>query len=438
MQVLPFPPFLNTNYVLRTIHVAEQIFRNIQPDSLFKDRIFIKDTHLHINSIDGKKEIIRFENYTKIFMLGAGKSSAHFARAIIPLIPPEKLHTGLILTKYGFSVPCEPLPCLEGAHPIPNESNVENTLKLISLALKAQKTDLVIFLLSGGASALLCAPQEGISLKYIQTLTRELIAGGASITEMNTVRSFISQVKGGGLLKLISPAECITLTMSDVIGDSRSIIGSGPTYCTFPDLQQCTNIINKYNLKALKRLVNESTIRKLYKNHQIANKYCTVTNVNDSALKCRQIVHPEKMIIITKRPFQGDIVDYSLIWLDSINKALRDGFRGYLIGLSECSVNLNQDHGKGGRNQHLALLIAKYLGKLNRNISFISMATDGDDGYTINAGAIINEFTWNKSTSSQKYLDLFDSNSFFTKIGGLITTGPTGTNINDFQLLYIP
>jgi hydroxypyruvate reductase len=371
---------------------------------------------------------INLSKFDKIYIVSVGKAAdamAKFAHSKINsdggIIIIPRTHTPVFFNK-KFRI-------IRASHPIPNNSSVAAAKSIIQLIKNTRKEDLVIFLVSGGTSPLVCLP-DGITLKQKQKLTQSLLNSGATIREINALRKHLSLVKGGKLLENLN-CQAISYVMSDVIGDDLSSIASGLTYCDRTTFGDCLGIIHKYNLssqlprKVLRHLklgvqgkIPETPKTPKIQNVIIAsNKDC----VNAMVKKAIMLGYKTKAL----PSLSGDVTF-------AAKKVLRNfpnKPKSCLIFGGETTVKVT-GAGKGGRNQELVLQILK---RTKSESVIASIGTDGIDGNTTHAGAI--SYPDVKKTEVDRYLKNNDSNSFFKKYGGLIITGPTHTNLLDIGLI---
>jgi hydroxypyruvate reductase/glycerate 2-kinase len=393
-------------------------------------------------------------NYTRLRVIGFGKASCQMVKATEDIVW-DLIESGIVITKYGHCpspYKLKKIQFYEAGHPVPDENGFKGTEKIIRLLKDSDENTVVVCLISGGGSALLVSPYEGITLEEKQKVTDLLLKAGASIEELNTIRKHISRVKGGRLAELAYPSKIVSLILSDVIDDKLDVIASGPTSpdtSTFADalkVMEKHSLLNKSPqtvLKLLSRGVKglipetpkeEDKIFKKVDNIIIGN--------NKKALKAAKPTaeqvgfHAE----ILSSEISGEAKDVGR-WLarKAIEAKGKEQRARCLISGGETIVTV-KGSGTGGRNMELALAFAMEIeGK--DGITFLSAGTDGTDGPTDSAGAIVDGKTVKKATAMglnpKKYLDNNDSYNFFRKIDGLFITGPTGTNVMDVQIVVI-
>lgn len=367
--------------------------------------------------------------YEKIYVVAVGKAADSMAKLVNSKI---NLEQGIIVIPQNYN----PVFCNKkfkihrAGHPIPNKSSVSAAKSILNLLKNAEKDDFVIFLISGGASALVCLP-DGITLAQKQQITKLLLKCGATIDEINSVRKHLSSIKGGKLVQNL-PCSAISLVMSDVVGDDLASIASGLTHFDDSTFSDCMRIIRKYGLErktsssVLKRLrlgvmgeINETPKKSVIPNFIVAtNKDC----VDTMAKKAIRLGYKTK----TLTPISGDVKTAAKRILQNFSNAKKS----CLVFGGEPTVKVTGG-GRGGRNQELVLWILKNL--KDPAVIVTSIGTDGIDGNTKHAGAISDFIP--DCDEINRYLSDNDSNAFFKKHHRLILTGPTHTNLMDVGLI---
>ena len=431
MQIAPLPGYLQTQQTTLIGEIADKVLKSVHADRVIEEALTdIKPQSLTLCDIHNVEHFCPWSNTSRIHILGAGKASAYMARALLHYLPSSRVAGGIVITKKDHGIDCPPVECLEGDHPVPSQNNVQLTQRLLAYIQHIDRLDTVFFCLSGGASALLCQPLPSISIQYMQSLTQKLLESGASIHEINCIRTALSQIKGGGLAQKLLHAQLITLALSDVNGDSPEVIGSAPTYFKRADLlTSVSQIAEKYTLS----LPQEALSKQKNACYNYNNKYIILANNKKIIDNIQGYVPLKFKYKALTSDYLGDIMSYARLWINEIQDAVRDSL---IAGGSECTVKLVGKHGLGGRNMHLALMIAKALYESGDKITFVSIGSDGTDGATTMAGAVVNHETWAQDPIfAEQCLETMDSHSYFKIHGGLIYTGDTATNVNDFQLL---
>jgi len=398
-------------------------------------------------------------SFERLFVIGFGKASCTMARGVEEVIPAEKFE-GMVVTKYGHGEKLSKLKVLEAAHPIPDENSISATKEIIHLLQKAKTDDLVLFLISGGGSALLESPEKNINLSDMQQVTDLLLRCGANISEINTIRKHLSRVKGGGLARITSPAKFISLIISDVIGSDLSSIASGPCVGDPTTFSDCIKIIEKYDLSekippnALK-LIKDGNRGIVEDNPKPGDPFFEGSEniiLADNKKICEFIIEEtEKMGLNTHfidSPLTTGPAELLIEGLKDIivkyeqqGKNRRSSPALILMGGEVTVIIPDGKTGLGGRNQHLSLLFTKEIIPSFKNSVALFASTDGTDGPTDASGGFshsgIVEKIKNKPGELRKAIDSFDSYHFLKKYGELLNTGPTGNNLNDVFLIYL-
>lgn len=405
-----------------------------------------------ILKVDGKEYDLR--DFDNLYVVGAGKASAPMTKAVEDMLADKNIG-GRIIVKYGYKDKLQRIIQVEAGHPFSDENGVLATRKIINLLEKSGENDLIICLLSGGASSLLSSPASGITLEDTKILMKLLFEVGADISEVNIIRKHISMVKGGRLARYAYPAKVVTLILSDVLGDDLEIIGSGPTVPDSSTYLDAINILKNYKIfekipDSIKNQLSKGLRGEAFDAPKKGDKiYNKVQNVIVTSLK-KAISKAEEeadfmnyKVYLLSDEISGDVNEVASEFLRIVRT---DEFRklplkkpACIIAGGETTVKVRGE-GKGGRNTELALIMARELSGL-KNVEFLSCGTDGTDGITDAAGAICDGDTMEKAgemgVDAQKFLENSDPYSFFEQVGGLVKTGPTRTNVNDIYILLI-
>ncbi|MEI7423295.1 MAG: glycerate kinase [Prolixibacteraceae bacterium] len=420
---------------------------SVKPDNLIKRFVSLNDPILSFSKLAFDLRFV--EN---IYVIGAGKASAMMAHSIETILGP-RIREGHIITKYHQSIPLQFITITEAGHPVPDQNGVEGTRKILKILKQTRPDDLVICLLSGGGSALLADIPENCTLDEVKSVNNILLKSGANIQEMNCIRKHLSQVKGGMLAKAASPASLVSLILSDVIGDPLDVIASGPTAPDPSTFHDAIAILAKYNLEnQIPQNIRQFLLDGLHGKHPetlkeedeiMENTYNLIIGNNKLALasareKAESLGYETR--IVTDR-LEGDVefVSAEIFNLAILTKQQNPHQNICLLFGGEPTVKV-RGKGLGGRNQHLALLLAKLL-KDHPGITFLSGGTDGTDGPTEAAGAVADSET---SLNGEKlhldldeYIQNHDTYRFFKQEGGLINTGPTQTNVMDIMVILL-
>ncbi|MCA9452271.1 MAG: glycerate kinase [Nitrospiraceae bacterium] len=390
-------------------------------------------------------------HHSRIVCVGAGKASAPMAMALEQMLG-DRLEGGMVIIPDGHDTPCHRIRMCHAAHPIPDRRGVKATKQLLALTQSLAQDDLLIVLLSGGASSLLCAPSIGLTLAAKRRTTELLLQSGATIHEINVVRKHISAIKGGQLAQS-TPATILTLIMSDVLGDDLSTIGSGPTVTDPSTFQDAIDILQQYSIwrkvpEALQRHLQQGLTKSLRapkkptRRQSLRNRHIVLAN-NRQALE--GVAKTAKRLglkpFILPYPLQGEAKEIGSILGGFARDLVEFGNPVHppacLIAGGEPTVTVN-GKGRGGRAQECVLAAAGELAGLT-NVFVAGFGTDGTDGPTDAAGAVVDGKTVQrakkKGLSIEQALHEHDSYTIFQQIRGHIMTGPTGTNVNDIYLI---
>ncbi|WP_428687180.1 glycerate kinase type-2 family protein [Roseibium sp.] len=381
----------------------------------------------------------------RTLIIGAGKASARMAEAVESAWGPCE---GLVITRDGYARPCEGIEIVEASHPVPDGRGLEATARMLELLGSLKDTDQVVALISGGASALLEKPAGDITLAELQQLNADLLASGAPITEMNTVRKHVSRVKGGQLAAAAYPAKMTALIISDVAGDDPAFIASGPTVGDRTTPADARAILKRYDISipASVEAVLNGPQRVLPVG---AEELSTVRNVLVAApsrsleAAAKEARNAGCEVEILGDAIEGEARDLAVeqarLALDIQAKLKRGDAPRLLLSGGECTVTRRGD-GIGGPNAEYALALAVAL-KGQAGLHAIACDTDGVDGAADVAGAVIGPETLEKARAfgidPAAMLDRNDSHSFFERLGDQVVPGPTLTNVNDFRAILI-
>lgn len=415
--------------------------------------------HVHLNESDLEVNHQHYDlkKINRIFLVGAGKASLPMAEAVICILG-KRISAGCIITKQGYAkstASMSPLiHVIEANHPIPDFRGVNGTKEIIKLLNGTQSNDLIICVISGGGSALLTAPKVGITLQDMQQITSQLLACGASIDEINTIRKHIDQIKGGGLVSQATFTNWITLILSDVIGDPLDRIASGPTVPDESIYADAYEIISNYGLinqipDSIKMIIEHGIIGKEKETLKPGNPFFSKVNnliIGNNALASDKAAEMALKLgfntMVLSNFLQGEASETGK-FMASIAQQIHQSnsplkIPACLIAGGETTVFLH-GNGLGGRNQELALGAVEILSGLE-NTLMVSLATDGGDGPTDAAGAVVTGETLTRSRKMglhpRKFLDDNDSFHYFKALDDLLMTGPTLTNVGDLVFLF--
>ena len=373
-------------------------------------------------------------------VVGAGKASAMMAKAVEDHWGGEI--SGLIITRYGFKVPCRHIEIIEAGHPVPDVAGEKAASRILDIVEGLGPDDLCLALMSGGASALLIQPAQKISLSDKQEVNRMLLRSGANITEINTVRKHLSAIKGGRLAQAIAPAQLVTLMISDVPGDDPGVIGSGPTIPDPTTFADALAVTKKYqiNLPSKVATLLESGLDETPKPDDrafINTEQFIIARPQLSLNAAAKVARQAGIeVIMMSDCLEGEAREVARTHASMARTS--DGPKLFLSG-GELTVTIN-GNGRGGPNTEYALALAIALNGDHR-IHAMAIDTDGIDGSEDNAGAWIKPDTLVRAKAAGLNADHFlsenDSYGFFSGIGDLIVTGPTFTNVNDFRAVLV-
>ncbi|MBZ5608554.1 MAG: glycerate kinase [Acidobacteriia bacterium] len=392
----------------------------------------------------------RLPDFGNIYVVGAGKAGAHMARAVERLLG-RRIRGGLINVKYGHGVPLRRIQLNECGHPVPDRNGESGAQRIAEIASAAQSRDLVICLISGGASALLPLPAPPVTLKEKQQTTRLLLDCGADIHEINCIRKHISGIKGGQLARLAYPATVLALILSDVIGDDLDVIGSGPTVPDRSTFRDAQGIFEKYGIwekapAGVRQRLTSSVAETPKPGDRIFERVQNLI-VGSNRLAVDAAVREARALgfhtLVLSTFLEGEAREVARVHA-AIAREIRAAGRplrtpACVLSGGETTVTI-RGTGLGGRNQEFALAAALDIAGLE-DVVILSGGTDGTDGPTDAAGAIADGSTLSRAKDAgldaAAFLANNDSYHFFERLGDLIKTGPTGTNVADVQVMLV-
>jgi len=438
----------------------------VDPYRMIKERVLIQGGKLVVRS-DREELSWELSRYSRILVLGAGKATAKMALAIEEILG-TRITEGVIAVKPGHTESLHRIRMIEAGHPVPDAGSVEAGKTVAELARKADKDTLVINLISGGGSALLSYPyawedQEGthsLSLEDKQKTTKALLACGATIQEINCIRKHLSGIKGGRLAQLLYPAESINLILSDVVGDRLDSIASGLTAPDGTTFSEAVALVEKYGIASqlpslpwqVLRLGAEGKLPETPKKGDpvFEKVHNILIGSNYGALLAAERKAKELgyHTVVLSSEIIGEAREIAKVYMgigrDVKRRELLIQRPACIIAGGETTVTLRGD-GKGGRNQEMAL---SFLAEIESNpegsegIFFLAASTDGNDGPTDAAGAFADPEVLaagrKAGLSVQDFLKRNDSYHYFDRIGFLLKTGPTNTNVCDVQIVVVP
>lgn len=387
----------------------------------------------------------------RTIVIGAGKAAASMAKAVEANWPGPL--EGLVITRYGHGLPLKKIKVVEAGHPVPDRQGQEAATEILHLLEGLSEDDLVLCLISGGGSSLLAKPGEGITLDEKKALTQALLASGANITEMNTLRKHLSAIKGGRLAVAAYPAKIVTLMISDVPGDDPAVIASGPTVPDPTTSADARAVLEKYRIDippSLDAFLESSASQTPPASHPAFARAETIMIATPQAsLEAAAALAASEGItpVILGDSIEGEARDVAAVMAAIARQVkLHDQPAAkpcVLLSGGETTVTVKSesgDTGRGGRNCEFLLALALHLGGLSK-IHAIACDTDGIDGTEDNAGAIITPDILKQAAAmkldAKSCLARHDSYSLFAALDCLVRTGPTRTNVNDFRAILI-
>jgi glycerate 2-kinase len=394
------------------------------------------------------------KNFNRIIVVGAGKATASMAREMEKILG-DRIDAGCICVKYGYTDTLAKIKIVEASHPVPDANGMTGARKILELIRETREDDLVISLISGGGSALLPLPPDTITLEEKQTTTSLLINSGAGIHEVNMVRKHLSQVKGGNMAKAAHRATVINLMISDVVGDTMDVIASGPFVPDNSSYRDALDVLDRYGLtEKVPQSVSErirsgarggleenpgsgSPIFRNVTNCIIASNIIALEAAKDDAIKLGY------NSIILSSMIEGDTKE-AAFWHSSIAREITVSSNpvpapACIISGGETTVVVTGE-GRGGRNMEFTMQAALFIDGLE-TVTVASIGTDGTDGPTDAAGAVIDGTT--ARLAREKGIDIYtyiknnDSYHFHKKLGNLVITGPTNTNVMDVRIIFV-
>jgi len=405
--------------------------------------------------IEVNRDIYDLKNINRVFLVGAGKAGQPMTSAVQKFLG-TRLTDGYVIVKEGYAYnkdAADQVEIIEASHPIPDSRGVTGTEKIIQLLENTRQDDLVICLISGGGSALMISPVRGVTLQDLQRLTEVLLASGATINEINVLRKHLDRVKGGQIARYASPAKLICLILSDVVGDPLDVIASGPTVPDLSTFNDALFILERYQisdqipLSIIDRLNlgRDGKVGETPKpgepifsrvNNLIVGSNRTATH---AALQQAQLEGFNASVL--SNYIQGEASQVGKVFaaiLHQMADADQPLPRPACVVVGGETTVTKQGDGLGGRNQEIALSAVRDLAGLN-NVALITLATDGGDGPTEAAGAVVTGETYQRAQvhnmDPHTFLASNNAYNFFKPLDDLLITGPTLTNVNDIVFL---
>lgn len=435
----------------KTARIMKAALDAVDPQTAVLNSLVRKD-----NQLEADREIYDLAVIDRVILVGAGKAGQPMAEAAQQVLS-DQIKSGLVIVKEGYKsendLP-ERIKIVEAGHPLPDMRGVKATEQVISLLDNTNQNDLVISLISGGGSALLVAPVDGVSLPDLQILTEILLASGATINEINTLRKHLDRIKGGQLAQHTFPAKTISLILSDVVGDPLDIIASGPTFPDSSTFEDASAILKRYQIEdqvpdPIREYLMRGTAGKTKETPKPGDElFANVNNIvigsNRTASQAAldQAIREGFNTLVLSNYLQGEASQVGRFLASILRQVVAHNQPiprpACIIAGGETTVTIRGE-GLGGRNQEIALGAVNELGGLEE-IAFITLATDGGDGPSDAAGAVVTgktlQFALNQDLDPQSFLARNDAYNFFNPLGDLLITGPTQTNVNDLAFLF--
>jgi glycerate 2-kinase len=434
------------------VQVARAALAAVEPGAAVRRHVQRRGSRLTIGG-----QAYELDAVDRIWVAGGGKAATAMAGALASLLG-RRLAGGLVVTRYGHADPgidTGPIEVVEAGHPLPDGAGMAATQRLAGLLRQATARDLVLVLLSGGASALLTLPAEGVSLEDLVETTELLLRSGATIGELNAVRKHLSQIKGGGLARLAAPAPVAALVLSDVVGDPLHVIASGPTSPDATTFADAWAAVEHYGLaKRLPAAVAahlraglEGERAETLKPGEALFRRVQNVIVGSNRLAAEAAVDSARALgfnaLLLSTFVEGEAREVGRVAAALAREVVAHGRPvarpACLVWGGETTVTV-RGQGKGGRNQELALAGALALEDLP-GVVLLALGTDGSDGPTDAAGAVAGGQTVARARAlgldPRAHLANNDAYPFFDALGDLLRTGPTGTNVNDLLFIWV-
>lgn len=431
------------------LEAYEAALNAVQPQKLIQSTLKLENSKLKIKDLT-----FNLASFKHVYVVGGGKASGEMAAALEHLLG-KHITRGIVNVPKGGKPKTEVIMLNEASHPVPDQAGVEGAQQMLQIAKQAGLEDLLICLFSGGGSSLMPLPKEDITLRDKQELTRMLLKSGAAIGEVNTVRKHLSAFKGGNLAKQAYPATILSLIISDVVGDDVGSIASGPTAPDTSTFQDAVNVLRKYGIWEYAPATVKETLTRGLTGEDAENPkpgdpvFKKVHNIiigsNQSACNAVKEYFKKQKIktCLLSTPLEGEARQTAkTLAVNICENANRVTTKPVcLITGGETTVTVT-GKGVGGRNQELALATALQLkGVKGADFVFASLSTDGVDGPTDAAGALIDNNTLRQAEqlglNPEQFLQNNNSYRFFSALDSLVFTGPTGTNVNDIIITVI-
>jgi hydroxypyruvate reductase len=429
--------------------IMDAAIRAVDPQEAIHRHLLRKGDQLYVGA-----EMINLPGTRRIVVVGCGKAGAPMAAAIEEILG-DRVTGGVVVTKYGHGQPTRRIRIHEAGHPVPDDAGIAGAQAVLQQLQGLSSDDLVIVVVSGGGSALMPAPVDGVTLAEKQALTKALLACGADIREMNTLRKHISKLKGGQLARSAGPARVLTLILSDIVGDPLDAIASGPTVPDPTTYQDALAILDHYRIRgeipaSIRGHLEAGAAGKLPETPKPDDPLFTrVRNIMvGSNIQALEAAATEARLrgftpMILSSSMEGETREVARVHAAIAREVRTSGHPlqapACLISGGETTVTL-RGSGKGGRNQEFALAAGLDIADL-ADVVILSAGTDGTDGPTDAAGAVVDGATLARARETglnpRQALDDNDAYPFFQRLDDLVMTGPTRTNVMDVRLILV-
>ena len=409
--------------------------------------------------VEGDNLVVSGERYDlrsfrQVLVVGAGKAGAAMGGAVEEVLG-DRVADGIVNVKYGHVAPTRRITVHEAGHPVPDEQGLAGTRQMVRLLEQTGPEDLVITVISGGGSALMDLPAGGITLEHMKELTDALLRSGATINQINTIRKHLSEVKGGGLARLASPARVISLILSDVVGNPLDVIASGPTVPDSTTYEDAWQVLEQFDLTGrvpepmadrLRSGMRGEIPETPKEGDEIFRRVQNVVVASNELAAEAAIATAQKEgfnTLLLTTFLEGEAREagkmFAAIGREVVTYGRPVARPACVIAGGETTVTV-RGNGKGGRNQEMALAAAMKIAGME-DVMIVASATDGNDGPTDATGAIADGDTLARASEqglkATDFLARNDAYHFFDRIGDLIKTGPTNTNVNDLTFVYV-
>jgi hydroxypyruvate reductase len=394
------------------------------------------------------------QRYARVYVVGGGKAGAPMSQAVEQVLG-ERITAGRVNVKYGYALPTETIELTEAAHPIPDEAGVHGSREVARLLSQAGEDDLVLCLISGGGSALMSLPVEGIALQDMSVFTDALLRRGATINEINALRKHLEQLKGGRLAQLAHPATVASLILSDVVGNPLDVIASGPAVPDSSSFGDAWELLQRYDLvddapAAVVRHLEKGSKGEVPETPKegdpvFERTHNVIVASNDIAARAAQRAAQQEgfSTLLLSTYVEGEAREVAKVFAAIAKEVVASGTPleppACVIAGGETTVTVT-GQGSGGRNQEMALAAALQIDGLD-DVAMACLATDGTDGPTDASGAVADGTTLRRAREQGldpwEHLERNDSYPFFQALDDLLLTGPTNTNVNDLAFVFV-